>query len=224
MTKSLPIILIAIVCLAFTATLKDKTVKYMPLGDSYTIGTGATPAEAWPTVLTKNLNDAGIKTELLGNPARNGFSTQNLIDIELPEFDKSDANFVTIQIGVNDWVREVSTTNFETNLAFILDHVQKKLKDKKKILLVTIPDFGVTPTGANYSKGRNISSGLTEFNDIIKAQAAKRDLTCVDIFAMSQKMKDNPLYTAADGLHPSAREYGQWLGLIFPAAKTVLEK
>ena len=224
MIKSLTIICCAIVFLSFTSGMKDKSFKYFALGDSYTIGTGANPNEAWPVLLTKHLNDAGLKTELIGNPARNGFTTQNLIDIELPDFDKSEANFVTILIGVNDWVREVSTTNFESNLVFILDHVQKKLKDKKKILLVTIPDFGVTPQGAKYSKGRNISAGITEFNDIIKAQAQKRELSCVDIFPLSQKMKDAPLYIAADGLHPSAREYANWENLILPEAKSVLEK
>ncbi len=225
MIKLLSTIGIAVICFAFTTGMKDKSVKYVALGDSYTIGTGANPNEAWPNLLTKHLNDAGIKTELIANPARNGFTTQNLIDIELPEFDKSDANFVTIQIGVNDWVREVTATNFETNLVFILDHVQKKLKDnKKRIVLVTIPDFGVTPQGSKYSKGRDISAGITEFNDIIKAQAQKRELSCVDVFKISQNMKDMPLYIAADGLHPTAREYAVWENLILPVAKSVLEK
>ena len=81
-------------------------VKYVALGDSYTIGTGANTNEAWPVLLTKHLNDVGIKTELVANPSKNGFSTQNVIDMELPVFDKSGATFVTLLIGVNDWVRE----------------------------------------------------------------------------------------------------------------------
>ncbi|HRD40506.1 MAG TPA: SGNH/GDSL hydrolase family protein, partial [Bacteroidia bacterium] len=73
------------------------------------------------------------------------FSTQNLIDYELSVFEESKANFVTLLIGVNDWVRNVDKQTYTKNLQFILDKVQAKLEDKSKILLITIPDFGVTP-------------------------------------------------------------------------------
>lgn len=80
----------------------NKTVNYLPLGDSYTICTGATEKESWPVILTKHLNETGIKTTLQDNPARNGYSTQNLIDNELPVFKKLKPDFVTLLIGVND--------------------------------------------------------------------------------------------------------------------------
>lgn len=41
-----------------------KTIRYISLGDSYTIGTGAEEQEAWPVLLTKYLNDKGVKTQL----------------------------------------------------------------------------------------------------------------------------------------------------------------
>ncbi len=204
--------------------MDDGVVKYVALGDSYTIGTGANPNDAWPVLLTQHLNDAGIKTELVANPSKNGFSTQNLIDMELPVFDKSGAIFVTLLIGVNDWVREVNATTYTKNLIFILDHVQKTLPNKNNILLVTIPDFGVTPQGAYFTNDRDVSKGLTEFNNIIKAEAKKRGLTVVDIFEISKQMKDNTELTAKDGLHPSAKEYALWETLIFPEAKKMLSK
>ena len=205
-------------------TDQNNTIKYIALGDSYTIGTGADPKDAWPILLTKHLNNAGIKTELVANPSRNGFSTQNLIDNELEVFDKSGATFVTLLIGVNDWVREVNTATYTKNLIYILDHVQKKLANKNNILLVTIPDFGVTPQGAYYSAGRDISKGISEFNDIIKAEAQKRNLHVADIFEISKNMKDDPSLVAPDGLHPSAKEYAEWETIILPEAKKVLGK
>lgn len=203
---------------------KDNVIRYIALGDSYTIGTGANPSEAWPTILTKHLNEAGIKTELVANPSVNGFSTQNLIDHELTVFDKSNATFVTLLIGVNDWVREVNADTYSKNLAFILDHIQKKLPDKNNILLITIPDFGVTPQGGYYSGGRDIPKGITEFNDIIKSEAQKRDLHVADIFGISKNMKNDPALVAADGLHPSAKEYAIWETIILPEAKKLLKK
>ncbi|HXB42002.1 MAG TPA: SGNH/GDSL hydrolase family protein [Bacteroidia bacterium] len=217
-------VLLPVLILICTSCMSQdkKTIRYVALGDSYTIGTGAEENEAWPVLLTKHLNDKGLVTKLIANPARNGFSTQNLIDLELPVFDSSKADFVTLLIGVNDWVRGVDTVEFSKNLNFILNHLQEKLVLKKNILLVTIPDFGVTPQGSRYSGGRDISAGITEYNDIIKAEAKKRGLICMDIFPLSQKMKNNPSLVADDGLHPSAKEYAEWEKLIFTEVYKVL--
>ena len=205
------------------STDQTNTVKYIALGDSYTIGTGADPSEAWPNLLTRHLNKEGIKTELVANPSRNGFSTQNLIDHELKIFDNSGATFVTLLIGVNDWVRGVEADTYTKNLIYILDHIQGKLADKKNILLVTIPDFGVTAQGSYYGNGRDISKGISGFNDIIKSEAQKRNLHVADIFEVSRQMKDNPGLVAADGLHPSGKEYAIWEKIIFPEAEKILK-
>lgn len=201
----------------------EKKLRYVALGDSYTIGTGAGPQQAWPALLTQHLNNKNISTQLVANPARNGFSTQNLIDLELPVFDTCQADLVTLLIGVNDWVRGTDKETFEKNLHLIIEHVQKKLPAKKNLLLITIPNFGVTPEGSVYGRGRDISKGITEFNNIIKAAAKKYELPCVDIFPISQKMKDDASLVAEDGLHPSAKEYAVWEKLILPQALKLLE-
>lgn len=226
MRRTVLIFLSGIIAATFLCfkNMNEGTVKYVALGDSYTIGTGANENEAWPVLMTRHLNEAGIKTELVANPSKNGFSTQNLIDMELPVFDKSGATFVTLLIGVNDWVREVSATTYAKNLSFILDHVQKTLPNKNNILLVTIPDFGVTPQGAYYANDRDVSKGITEFNNIIKAEAKKRGLPVADIFDISKQMKDNSELTSKDGLHPSAKGYASWEAVIFPEAKKLLSK
>lgn len=199
------------------------TIHYLPLGDSYTICEGATTAESWPVLLTQHLNADSIHIELLGNPSRTGFTTQNLIDRELPLLEKNRVDFVTLCIGVNDWVQGVDSSTFHRRLMYILDKVQEKISDKKKIIVLTIPDFGVTPTGAMYSGGRDISAGITAFNNIIRTEATKRGLPIVDLFAPSKKMKTDSSLIAADGLHPSAKEYAIWEGLILPEARRLLK-
>ncbi len=215
-------VLIIIINSSFNLRQK-KQIKYLPLGDSYTICTGAATGESWPTLLTKHLNDANINTTLLDNPARNGYSTQTLINKELPLLTELKPNFVTLLIGVNDWVREVPKATFEKNLKFIIDEVQKQLPNKSNLILITIPDFGVTPTGKSYSAGRDISKGILEFNTLIIAEGKKRNLQVVDIFELSKKMKDDATLVANDGLHPSAKEYAEWEKLILPAATKLLK-
>jgi len=198
-------------------------IRYVALGDSYTICTGATETQSWPVILCKHLKEKKINIELIANPSQNGWTSQNLIDRELPVLDKSKATFVTLLIGVNDWVQGVDAKIFKANLIKIIDHVQAQLPDKSKLILITIPDFGVTSTGSRYSGGRDISKGISEFNSIILEEAKKRNLKTVDIFETSKAMgKDNSL-VAADGLHPSAKEYAIWETLIYPVAYAVLK-
>jgi lysophospholipase L1-like esterase len=200
-----------------------KALRYIALGDSYTICTGTDSSAAqWPVILAGHLSDAGIPVETVSNPARNGFSTQDLIDKELPLLKNGNYDFASLLIGVNDWVRDVDAKTYRQNLSYIVDEVQKALSDRSKLLLITIPDFGVTPQGALYSGGRDISKGIAEFNAIIKAEAKKRGLACVDIFPLSKGMLNRRDLVAADGLHPSAKEYALWETMIFPEAKKLL--
>ena len=189
---------------------------YLPLGDSYTIGEGALPNEAWPNILVDNLQKNDIDIELISNPSVTGWTTQQLIDNELPIFDDKKPNFTTLLIGVNDWVQEVNIADFEKNFIYILDHIQSKMEDISKIVIVTIPDFGVTSDGAKYGKGRNISDGLSEFNNIIKKHAKTRKLPCIDIFPISKRMGTEPDLVAEDNLHGSAKMYSLWEKLIRP--------
>lgn len=207
----------------FNMDANKNEIKYIALGDSYTICEGATEKESWPYILTKHLNEKGIKSTLIANPSVTGWTTQQLIDNELPVFDKSDANFVTLLIGVNDWVQQVDAEKFRNNLILIIDHVQKKLPDPSKVVLITIPDFGVTPNGAKYGHGRNIAEGIASFNKIIEEEAAKRNLKVVDIYPTTQQMKNKPDHVSVDGLHPSAKEYALWETLIFPVVYDVLK-
>ncbi len=221
--KNISVVILSLFISKFTMAQHATKIRYLPLGDSYTICTGATSEESWPKLLTTHLNNTGISTTLLGNPARNGFSTQELINNELPLVDKLQPNFVTLLIGVNDWVREVSITEFENNLITILNTLEQKLPTNSTLIIITIPDFGVTPQGAKYGGGRSISEGIHSFNQVIIQAAKKRNLTVVDIFELSKKMKTDSALIATDGLHPSAKEYAQWENKILPVAIKLLK-
>jgi lysophospholipase L1-like esterase len=175
-------------------------------------------------LLTQHLNDSKIPLELIANPSVTGWTTQDLIDKELPIYDESNPDFATLLIGVNDWVQKVTEEQFQKNLTIILDRMQAKLKIKTNLILISIPDFGVTPKGAQYSGGRDIAAGIAEFNSILHKEAIKRKLSWVDIYPTTQLMKNNPNMISSDELHPSAAEYELWERLIFPVALTVLKK
>jgi lysophospholipase L1-like esterase len=199
-------------------------IRYIAIGDSYTIGEGAKKEEAWPSVLTKHLREKGINIKLIANPSVTGWTTKQAIDRELPVFVESKPNFATLLIGVNDWVQGVDEKTFRQRFITLVDRMLELLPDKRRLLVVTIPDFGVTPTGGRYARGRNIAEGIASFNKIIVEEANKRGLGVVDIFPLSKKMAGDPSLVAADGLHPSGKEYAEWEKLILPAALALLAK
>lgn len=199
-------------------------VRYVAIGDSYTIGEGAQPREAWPNLLTKHLSDRGIDIQLVANPSRTGWTTLNALNSEMPVFVQAKPNFATLLIGVNDWVQAVDEQLFRKRLVDLMDHMLAILPDKHRLLVITIPDFGVTPSGAQYSRGRNISQGIASFNQIVAEEAKKRDLRVVDIFPLSKQMQNDRTLVAGDGLHPSAKEYAEWEKMIFPVALELLSK
>ena len=202
----------------------SEKIRYAVIGDSYSCGEGAKPTESWPALLTQHLKLQGVNVDLVSNPSVTGWTTKDAIDKELPKFVNSNPNFATLLIGVNDWVQGVDETAFRNRLSYLLDSMLTVMPNKKRLLVVTIPDFGVTPTGPKYARGRNIHEGITQFNKIVTDEAHKRGLQVVDIFPLSKNMGHDKSLVAKDGLHPSAKAYAEWEKIIFPAALELLKQ
>jgi len=199
----------------FSIAQNTDPIRYVALGDSYTICEGVNTNECWPNVLTKHLSKKDVDVTLVANPSVSGYTSQQLIDNEMAVFAKSEANFATVLIGANDWVKGVNIGIYESNLTYIVETLLETLSSDR-LFLITIPDFSATPTGAEYSKGRDISAGISEFNEIIKKTGTMYGVTVIDIFPTTQAMKGKSDLVSADGLHPSAQEYLLWEGIIYP--------
>jgi len=199
-------------------------IRYAVVGDSYSCGEGASLKESWPALLTQHLNAQGLHVDLVSNPSVTGWTTKDAIDRELPKFVNSNPNFATLLIGVNDWVQGVDEATFRNRFSYLLDQMLAVLPNKKRLLVVTIPDFGVTPIGPKYSRSRNIHEGIMHFNQIVTEEARKRGLSVVDIFPLSKKMGQDKSLVAKDGLHPSAKEYAEWEKIILPVVLELLKK
>jgi acyl-CoA thioesterase I len=199
-----------------------KSIRYAVVGDSYSIGEGASERESWPALLVRHLAENGYRVKLVSNPSRTGWTTLDAIERELPVFRAAQPDFATLMIGVNDWVQGVEPAVFRVRLTQLMDEMLAVLPDDERLLVINIPDFSVTPDGPKYARGRDISAGLTSFNQIIAEEAQRRGLPVVDIFPISQQMRGRSELIAADSLHPSAEAYALWEQVIFPAARAVL--
>lgn len=197
-------------------------IRYVAVGDSYTMGTSVDPKDSWPVQLTRDLNQHGVKVKLVGNLAKTGKATKEVIAEQLPQFFRLSPTFATMMVGAND-VNRGSKEAFAKNLATILDQMLAKLP-KNRLVVITIPDFSVTPFGKTFGDPAGNSKRIAEFNKIIGQEAAKRNLPVVDVYQLSQGMGKDSSLIAPDGLHPSAKEYALWEKEIFPVVYNLLKR
>ena len=205
-------------------TLPEDTVaaiQYMPLGDSYTIGEGVREQDRFPNQLTTKLREKGYSIELLTNPSRTGYTTLDLIERELPVLKASNANFISLLIGVNDQVRGVDVATFRTRFISVLEKVQTT-KPKARIVVITIPNYSLTPSGAKFGSPEKVTTLLEQYNQVIVEEAKKKNIPVVDIWDISEGVRETPSLTTEDGLHPSAKQYTLWTDKILVTVESLL--
>jgi lysophospholipase L1-like esterase len=193
-------------------------LRYVALGDSYTIGTSVGAAERWPNQLVARLPDL----DLVANLGVNGYTSRDLIDDELPALAALRPGLISVLIGVNDVVQGVPESAYRANVALILDSVLR-LVGASRVVVATTPDYTVTPRGAAFGDPRQQAAGIRANNSIITEAAAGRGIALVDIHDLSLGAASDRSLVAGDGLHPSGAQYALWVERIAPAVEALLE-
>ncbi len=197
-------------------------IRYVALGDSYTVGQGVSSAESWPAQLAATVQAEGVDLYLERTLAGSGWRTQDLIELGLPFLASTQPQFATVMIGTNDMIREVPPEIFQQNLGIILDTLSEYLPPQR-IILITIPDYFAVPGGQQYVReGVDSQEYLVTFNDIIKREAETRGIALVDITDLSRELGIEPATLTVDGFHPSAEGYSRWVQLISPTVVRLL--
>ena len=192
-------------------------MRYVALGDSYTIGTAVGESERWPNQLASRL--PGL--ELVANLGVNGFTSGDLIDVELPRLEALRPEVLSVLIGVNDVVQRVPEAAFRANVTAILDEAVRRV-GARYAFLVTTPDYTVTPAGADYGDPAVQSAAIRRNNAINTELAEGRAIRVVDIYDISLEAAADRSLVADDGLHPSGAQYRRWVERIAPVIESML--
>ncbi len=199
-------------------------LRYVALGDSYTIGTAlAHAAERWPDRLVATLGGEPPALELVANLGVDGFTSRDLIGVELPQVDDLRPEFASVLIGVNDVVRGMSPDAYRANAARILDDLGRLLAPTR-IVTVATPDYTVTPQGASFGDPLVQAAGIRTNNAILRELATERGIAFVDIHDLSTRAAHDPSLVADDGLHPSGAQYALWVERIAPVVARLLDE
>jgi lysophospholipase L1-like esterase len=191
----------------------SKELKFLALGDSYTIGESVAEKDRWPVQLTARLRAKGIK---VSNPkiiATTGWRTDDLKNAILKDNPSKDYDYVSLLIGVNNQYQGKSASSYAPEFEELLKMaIEFAGGNKSKVFVVSIPDYGFTPFGKE--KKESITKAIDEFNAVNKSITEKYQIKYFDITPISRKGLEDPELVAADGLHPSGKMYGEWVNVI----------
>jgi lysophospholipase L1-like esterase len=202
------------------------TRRYLALGDSYTIGEGVGAEDRWPVRLAVALRSSGIPIDEPRIIARTGWTTGELLEAmantspRLP----ADHDLVTLLIGVNDQYRGYGVDAFRSGFEALLARaVELGANEARRVVVVSIPDWSVTPFARSDPRDRSaISAEIDAFNAVAQRLAKAARAAFVSVTADSRHAAHDGRLLAPDGLHPSASMYDSWMQMILPAARHAL--
>ena len=204
-------------------TMRAEVMRFLALGDSYTIGEGVDSSERWPVQLTRRLRGEGIS---LGDPliiARTGWTTDALLRAIDAATLEGSYDLVTLLIGVNNQFRGRDVEEYRTEFVTLLQRAVGLVgNEPSHVIVLSIPDWGVTPLALPRG-GSEISAEIDLFNSVNKEESSRAGVGYVDITPISRRAADDLSLLAADELHPSGTMYREWLDLLLPEALLVLK-
>ena len=195
-------------------------IKYLALGDSYTIGQGVEKNKSWPIQLAEKLRDDGFSIEKTDIIAKTGWETTDLLKV-LADSTFEDYNLVSLLIGVNNQYANqpfgTYTTEFDSLLLKAIE-----LAGTDRVFVVSIPDYGVTPFGN--SKKKRIALELNAYNDYASSKCQTLNIPFINITELSRRLGNTNGALATDSLHPSGTQYRRWVEKILPTVREILKK
>jgi lysophospholipase L1-like esterase len=196
---------------------------FLALGDSYTIGEGVPVQGRWPAQLVARLRERGV---MVGDPriiATTGWTTDELSSAMDDAGLRGSFGLVTLLIGVNNQYRGRPAGEYREQFLALLHRAIALAGDSRRVIVVSIPDWGVTA----FAEGRDraaIGSEIDTFNAIAHDETVRAHARWADVTPASREAAAKPGMLVEDGLHPSAAQYAAWVDVILPEAQAALRE
>jgi acyl-CoA thioesterase I len=157
-------------------------------GDSLSDGFMLQRSEAYPALLAKKLQAAGLNFQVTNASAAGG-TTQGGLE-RLPPHLKHKIDIFILELGINDAFRGLPVDQIQNNLQQIID----KVKERNPHVRVVIAGMQLP----NYAGGDYVSAFGQMFGDM----ATKNNAVLVPY--LLQGVAGDPSLNLADGIHPNA--------------------
>lgn len=200
----------------------NKIIKYLALGDSYTIGQSVCETCRFPIQLQTELKNNLISKDVFVTNiiAQTGWTTTNLKSAIASQNPANDYDLVTLLIGVNNQYQNKSFSVYEQEFPELVNIAINRAKGiKANVIVVSIPDYAYTSFG---NGNTTISTQIDAYNAFAENYCIQNNITFVNITDITRQGLVQPNLVASDGLHPSELAYSKFVERIFPKAKVVL--
>ena len=202
-------------------------IPYLALGDSYTIGEGAAPADRWPVQLAALVRAGGTQ---LADPeilAKTGWTTAELQEaLVLSSNLRHDYGLVSLLIGVNNQYRRQSLALYRTEFRQLLAVAARYAGGRaSRVFVLSIPDWGQTPFATREEPDRppaQLAQEIDEFNAVAQAECARAGVAFVAITDLTRTAGDARHFTS-DGLHYAGPHMAQWAARALPVVRALLQ-
>lgn len=201
-----------------TTTVSKKEHTMLCLGDSYTIGEAVGETERFPNQTIALMTKQGHVFAPPHIIAKTGWTTDELKQAIVAEKLTGTYDYVTLLIGVNNQYRDYEVAiyrkEFNELLATAIGYAHG---NTAHVFVLSIPDWGATPFGANDAKKRSpalIGAAIDLYNAISKEECLKQKVHYINITPISRKAPADGALLANDNLHPSGKMYGEWAALL----------
>lgn len=192
-------------------------MRYLAIGDSYTIGEALPVEDSWPMQWAHALRANGIHIADPRIIAKTGWTTDELSEA-LDEAHASNTitppyNLVSLSIGVNNQYRRRSTDNYREEFSDLLKRsIRYAGKKTARVFVLSIPDWGISEFGQKSGRDTaKIARELDIFNQINAEVSKTADVHYVDISKITRDAGADAKFYAEDGLHPSRALYALWV-------------
>jgi lysophospholipase L1-like esterase len=183
--------------------------RYLAIGDSFTIGTGSSPNEAFPARLVERWRSRGCAVELK-NVAVDGYTTADVIREELPAIASFRPTFLTVAVGANDIVQGRSEDEYRANLRRIFSEAARAARGHVVVVALPQPDWSQSPIASTFGDRAAIAKRIRRYDAIFAEEAIASGAIFIDA-------RPEPGAVASDGLHPSASAHAAWAEAIATA-------
>ena len=201
-------------------------IDILALGDSYTKGESVVPSKNFPNQLRDSLLAANRNVTGLRIIAQTGWRTDQLKNAIANATELSDSTFsiVTLCIGVNNQYQNGNFNIYKTEFEQLLQTAIARTGGRKeRVFVVSIPDWGYTPYGQGFPGGpTQISLKIDQYNAANYSIAQQYQVNYINITGISRQGISQPDLVATDGLHPSGKQYTEWVRLLMPVVQGAL--
>lgn len=203
----------------------ERPLKYLALGDSYTIGEGVPEDDRYPNQLVKRLNEEleiGMNDPVI--IAKTGWTVDELEEgINKSKNIAPPYDLVTLLIGVNNQYRGRSVEEFKIEFKQVLLRAIGFAGNlPNHVVVLSIPDWGVTPFATEKGSDKlKVASEIDAYNAAKKEICKQFGVFFIDITEHYRAVGAQTEMVVQDKLHPSGLVYSYWADKLFEQVKAL---